>query len=344
MASRLTQEEFIEKAKAIHGDKYDYSMVEYVNNRTKICIICPDHGEFWQAPDSHLQGHGCPKCRSDKMSKIEKYNNEIFINKARRVHGDKYNYSKVEYINSKTKVCIICPIHGEFWQLPSDHLRGIGCAACSKRKKLTTDEFIKKAIEIHGFTYDYSNVRYINNITEVEIICPEHGSFFQKPNYHINGNGCPICKSSRGERLIKSFLDYNEIEYKIHHQIKIDQRLFSRNNFRIDFYLPKYETFIEFNGVQHYKHTPYFHRDEDAFGRQVDRDKRLRQYCKQHKINLIEIKYDQIEKIGDIIYKKINELNKSKYVNACLEVAKGFVPSRKFSDFEKELNIKFREL
>ena len=127
MRKRLTTEEFVERAKKIHGDKYDYSKVEYINNSTEVCIICSKHGEFWQKPEKHLRGHGCAKCCKTGI----KSNTNDFIEKAKIVHGDKYDYSKVEYVNNHTKVCIICPIHGEFWQTPNSHLNGNGCFDCS---------------------------------------------------------------------------------------------------------------------------------------------------------------------------------------------------------------------
>jgi predicted nucleic acid-binding Zn-ribbon protein len=120
-------EEFIQKAKEVHGDKYDYSKVEYVNSHAKVCIICPEHGEFWQSPNNHLNGKGCPKCINPNHG----LTTEEFIQKAREVHGDKYDYSKVEYKGGLTKVCIICPKHGEFWQIAREHLRGQGCPICN---------------------------------------------------------------------------------------------------------------------------------------------------------------------------------------------------------------------
>ena len=110
---------FIEKAKAVHGDKYDYSKVEYVKAKEKVCIICQEHGEFWQTPNNHLRGEGCPFCYGSK-----KLTTEEFISKAKQIHGNKYDYSNVNYVNKYTKVCIICPEHGEFWQKPSNHLKG----------------------------------------------------------------------------------------------------------------------------------------------------------------------------------------------------------------------------
>ena len=131
----LTTESFIEKAKKVHGDKYDYSKVEYKNCKTKVCIICPKHGEFWQEARQHLSGRGCPECKRKKCGSSQKSNIKDFINKAKEVHGNKYDYSKVEYKNSKTKVCIICPEHGEFWQRPYVHLLGQGCPKCGNKKK-----------------------------------------------------------------------------------------------------------------------------------------------------------------------------------------------------------------
>ena len=126
----MSTSDFIEKAKKVHGDKYDYSKSEYINSKTKICIICPKHGEFWITPNNHLNGHGCEYCYRD--NKV--YDTDSFIRKAREIHGDKYDYSKVEYINNRTKVCIICPIHGEFWQVPNSHLSENGCPKCMQSK------------------------------------------------------------------------------------------------------------------------------------------------------------------------------------------------------------------
>ena len=127
---RLTTERFIKLAKLIHGDKYDYSKVVYKNNRTKVCIIFPEHGEFWIIPDSHLRGRGCKKCGINRRNEKNRMDISEFKRREREVHGDKYDLSKVKYINTETKVCIICPEHGEFWQTPHHHLNGHGCPYC----------------------------------------------------------------------------------------------------------------------------------------------------------------------------------------------------------------------
>ena len=130
MPKKMFKEDFIKKAKEVHGDKYDYTKVEYVNNKVNICIICPEHGEFWQRPIDHLNGYGCSKCGG-----VKRLTTEEFINKAKEIHGNKYDYSKVEYINNKTKICIICPKHGEFWITPNRHLsQKQGCKLCKKSK------------------------------------------------------------------------------------------------------------------------------------------------------------------------------------------------------------------
>lgn len=182
-----TTEDFIREAREVHGNKYDYSKTVYKKAHEKVCIICPEHGEFWQAPANHLTGEKCPKCSKVKSDR------EYFIERAKKVHGEKYDYSKVEYVNNDTKVCIICPEHGEFWQNMNSHLEGRGCPVCGGSKRSTTEEFIEKAKKVHGDKYDYSKVNYVKRTTKVCIICPEHGEFWQNPAEHLRGNGCPKC-------------------------------------------------------------------------------------------------------------------------------------------------------
>ena len=231
MAERLTKENFIRRAKEVHGEKYDYSKVIYKNNKTKVCIICPIHGEFWQTPKHHIyRKQGCPKC-----SGCYRRTTEDFIKRARDIHGDRYDYSKVKYINTKTKVCIICPEHGEFFVTPRDHIYShAGCPKCSGCYRSTTEEFIEKAEKLYGKKYDYSKVEYINSKTKVCIICHEkdifgneHGEFWQRPNDHLRGYECPKCKKNHTpttEEWVKiaklihgDRYDYSKVEYKDAH-------------------------------------------------------------------------------------------------------------------------------
>lgn len=186
-------QEFIEKAKKIHGNKYDYSKVTYVNNRTKVCIICQIHGEFWQTPKNHLHGQGCNKCAIEYKGNKRKSTTEEFIEKAKKIHGDKYDYSKVKYKNMTSKVTITCPVHGDFEQVAGYHLSGNGCPKCAGNEAYTTQEFIRRAKEIHGDKYDYSKTVYKNANTRVCIICPIHGEFWQIPRIHLHTNGCSKC-------------------------------------------------------------------------------------------------------------------------------------------------------
>lgn len=222
--SKLTTEEFIKKAKDIHGDKYDYNKVDYKNNTTKICIICPDHGEFYQTPKEHLRGSGCTRCGNINRGLSSRVHLEEYIKRAKEVHSDKYDYSKVEYRGRKGKVCIICPDHGEFFQSMINHSRGQGCPRCGGSVSLTTEEFIKRARKIHGDKLDYSKVKYKNSKEKVCIICPDHGEFYQTPSVHLRVSGCPKCKGLKKlttEEFVEkakivhgSRYDYKNVEYK----------------------------------------------------------------------------------------------------------------------------------
>ena len=222
--NRLTTKEFIIKGNQVHGDKYDYSKVEYVNNKTKVIIICPDHGEFKQTPQSHLKGSDCFNCALIERSNKKRSNAKEFIAKAKEVHGDEYNYSKVVYINSNTKVVIICAIHGDFNQIPSSHLQGHGCYDCgfiesANKRRSSTEEFVTKAKRVHGEEYDCSKVDYKGsrnqNSSRVIIICSKHGEFLTLPNNFLRGSGCPLCglekqKAKRKKRVKTEWLSLEE--------------------------------------------------------------------------------------------------------------------------------------
>lgn len=203
----MTREQFIEKASCRHGDKYDYSQVEYVNSTTDVLIICPKHGEFWQKPVAHLRGSDCPLCSNEKRGK-KRISNEELIDRFKSVHGDKYDYSSVEYLNANTKVTIICRQHGEFRQLPFAHLSGQECPKC-KGIGLTKDDYIQKFTEIHGDRYDYSQSVFTKMKDKIKIICKEHGEFFQSPEKHLLGQGCPVCgKQQRSKMRSLTFTEF----------------------------------------------------------------------------------------------------------------------------------------
>ena len=169
-----------------------------------------------------------------------------FIKRANEIHGNRYDYSKVKYVNNKTKVCIICPEHGEFWQRPDVHLKGCGCKKCVQKKLSNSDIFVENAKKIHGDKYDYSKVEYKDSKTKVYIICPKHGGFWQKPYNHLRGRGCSLCKESSLEKEIRCFLEKNKINFLYQYKMPWLGKQ------SLDFYLPDYNVAIECQGEQHY--------------------------------------------------------------------------------------------
>ena len=265
--AKLTTEEFIVKAKAVHGDRYDYSKVKYVNAATKVCIICKEHGEFWQKPSHHTNGHGCTKCAAEvnaanmrlwteercreialgyaemkafrteckevynaalkhkwlkkytwlsykidvskSKKQRQKYTQEQIIERIRSIFGERYSYEKVEYKAMKVPVTLICHEkdtngveHGEFSMRPDNIFSGKqGCPKCyddrrSRLQRKPVEKFIEEAKKIHGDLYEYHKVEYVNSKTKVCIVCKIHGDFWQTPSNHIKGKGCPYCSGN----------------------------------------------------------------------------------------------------------------------------------------------------
>lgn len=220
----LTQEQAIARLVDTHGDRYDYSKVVYKSSAEKIEIICREHGSFWQRFGCHKHGSNCPKCR--RNPRITSH--QDLIERFFKIHGDKYDYSKVKYTNAKAKIIITCGIHGDFKQLASNHVRGDGCPKCASHKYIDTEVKIKKFRSVHGDKYDYSKFKYINATTPAIIICPHHGEFKQTIAHHEKGSGCPFChrvffghKRKTQEQVIEQFIkvhgykyDYSLVVYK----------------------------------------------------------------------------------------------------------------------------------
>jgi hypothetical protein len=251
-----TTKGFIEKAKEIHGNKYDYSKVEYVNSKTNVTIICDKHGEFEQTPGSHInQKSGCIKCGHIKVAENQTKTTIDFIKDAKRIHGDKYDYSKVEYVNSKKKVIIICNKHEndyEFLQTPNNHLRGAGCDKCCGNYTLTTKEFIDKAIQIRGNDkYDYSDVEYKFTFIAVKIFCKKHKVFFtQRPDNHLRGAECPKCSNNMYSNISIEWIDSLLIEKPNLQYVLSEEGEFKipETNLKADVYDKDTKTIYEFHG------------------------------------------------------------------------------------------------
>ena len=231
-----------------------------------------------------------------------------FEEKARKIHGDKYDYSKVEYVNNKTKVCIICPIHGEFWQRPNDHLSGNGCKICNNEYKPTTEEWVEKAKKVHNNKYDYSKVEYVSAFSKVCIVCHTHGDFWQSPVNHLFGKcGCPMCNSNKKsvlERTVEKILNENSINYE---REKTFEWLINKSNLYLDFYLPKYCLGIECQGEQHYRPIEKFG-GEKEFLKIKERDSKKLELCELNGINIIYINRKNIKNdIINMIYEATNK-------------------------------------
>ena len=235
MSKAKTTEQYIEEAKAVHGEKYDYSKVEYKGTHEKICVICPEHGEFWQEAKLHLNSYGCPKCARIEAGKNIAKSKGDFIEKAKQVHGDKYEYSDVNYKDCRTPVTIICKEHGKFTITPTRLLNSIGCPQCFHERRVESNRMsnetaLEKIKEIFGNSYDYSKFEYIDSNHNVKLICKKHGEFEITPRqiFHESGE-CPEC--SKEKKLQKKILkEWEELlkskqkeEKKLLHKIKLKE-------------------------------------------------------------------------------------------------------------------------
>lgn len=244
---------FEENAKKIHGDKYDYSLVNYVHSKSKVKIICKIHGIFLQKPNVHLNKRGCNKCGYVSIAKSKTKSTVEFITQANIIHKYKFDYSQVKYENSNKNVRIICKTHGEFLQFPTNHLQGFGCSACSDNLKITQSSFIKKANIVHNEKYNYSLVGHINgNKSFVSIICKKHGVFKKSINKHLIGQGCSQCTSTIS-KIGTSWLNTLNISTLIP-----EYKLPENKRRRVDGYDPITNTVYQFHGK-------YYHSDPRVF-------------------------------------------------------------------------------
>ena len=200
MGKQLTTKQFIQRAKKVHGDKFDYSKADYKGSRFKVTLICNDcNREFQQNACNHLNGAGCDKCGRKKVGDKMRDNKASFIEKARKQHGDKYNYSEVDYVDSSTLVTIICPEHERFSQRPHTHQNGAGCRKCGNiisgnTHRKSREQFIEEANIAHNNFYNYDKFVLVNRKTAGTIICPIHGEFKQTPDNHLHQkSGCTDC-------------------------------------------------------------------------------------------------------------------------------------------------------
>ena len=314
LRKRHTTESFIKYAKQIYGMQYGYTKTVYKASREKVTITCNRCSkDFETTANNFLRGRGCPHCRAERLSEKFRQPKEEFIKRAREIHGDKYDYSKVVYKNNRTPVTIVCNTCGsECAVLPSNHLRGKGCKKCGYIKQVSSviDKheklFLTKAKELYNDRYDYSHDKYLNSEKKIKILCKKHNIFFkQTPVGHLHSSGCPLCKPvSKGEEVIKDILTKKNVVFE---QQKVFEKCKDKRLLPFDFYLPNYNLCIEYQGQQHYGIVEFFGGEKEFKIRQKH-DKIKRNFCKKNKIVLLEIKY------SDNIESKLNEflLNKQK--------------------------------
>lgn len=275
---KKTTEQFISDARAVHGDRYDYSDVEYVNAHTPVAIRCPKHGVFKQRPSAHTNNKsGCPACAGRPV-----IDTKLFVERARQIHGDRYDYSNVSYMGNKTPVNITCPIHGDFQMTPISHLdKSRGCPKCTDGyyEKYTTEDWVSRATEVHNGKYQYDSVNYTGAFDKMEISCPEHGYFSQNSHDHLMGRGCPACAKiiSKPETDLVDFFESMGVRVLTNVRTVIPP-------YEVDLFCPDYGLAVEYCGL-------WWHSVDRGKSKSYHLEKHVR--CEQEGIRLITIFEDE---------------------------------------------------
>lgn len=303
---RRTTNEFIEDAIKVHNGKwrYDKTDLNHRDEKGRVIITCPIHGDFLQKPSEHLKGRGCRKC-GRKIVARKLRNGESFFEKCKQKYNGYYSYENSQYVSMFTDMVVTCVKHGDFLIKPHDHLKGNGgCKECKKEKignlwKSNTKDFILKYKEKFGNRYDTSKVNYIGARENVCMICHKHGEFWNTPNRLLNGVGCPKCKMSHLEFEIDKFLTDNGIDHRY------DVRdLKCLNGLTLDFYIDEYNIGIECQGIQHFMDSRQ-RKCRDV----IKRDKIKKRLCDENGIKLLYYSNLNIEYPYEVITDKNNLLN-----------------------------------
>lgn len=299
--NKFTKEKFVKKAKKVHGDKYDYSEVVYINQNEKVKIYCKKCNKyFYQMASSHLRGTGCPTCSHKARGKKSVLSNATCLTKLENKFPNMFIYEMPEdHTNHKCK--ITCKKCGKtFERYYSTHLRSNGCPFCND-VKITWEEFLTRARKIHGKNYEYDKENFENRKGDkIRIYCKRCKRWFiQNFHSHLNDKGCPKCCESKGERAISLFLEEHNIKYEAQKRFNDCK---DKKPLPFDFYLPDYNICIEYQGQQHYMPIERFGGFNEYINR-LRKDNIKRNYCNSKKIILICISYlikdpiDYLEKI-----------------------------------------------
>ena len=294
----ISTEEFVSKAKQIHGNKYDYSEVDLDNKIDgKIAIICPEHNRSYQTMQDHLHGTGCAACGHKKAGISNSKTLQKFIEDSNKIHGNRYNYLRTVYKNDRSNIIVTCNRHGEFLITPNNHLQGQGCCKCGEeiaRKKITRtfEEFLHVATEVHGHKYNYSKVEYSAGYDKIIIICDKHGEFLQVANTHLYGCGCSKCSSSISKPEIKWLESLGIPDTKETCQVKIQ---IGEKYIKVDGYIPETNTIYEFYGDFWHGNPSIYNpeninvRNKKTFGELYEETQRKRKLIIDAGYNLAEI-------------------------------------------------------
>jgi len=295
--------DFIKRAKLIHGNKYDYSKTNHINSKTKLCIICPKHKEFWTLPHNHLKGQGCPNCYNEIRGIKSKISKKFFIDSCNKIHNNKYKYDINTFNGMTSRIKIKCPIHGLFFKIAYAHLTSKqGCQKCSYESQLKPlSSFITESNKIHNNKYKYNNFIYLGAFKKSYITCYIHGDFLQDPHSHLKGHGCPKCNSSKGELVVEQYLKEHNIKFKRQYKFKDCK---DKKPLPFDFYLPNFNICIEYDGEQHF--GKWFTKIKIDFNIIKLHDNIKNEYCKNNNIKLIRIPYTKINKINTILSNIMN--------------------------------------
>ena len=285
----LTVDAFVNLATAVHGDRYDYSKVTGFDSRT-IPIVCGHHGQFEQGVHAHLRGSGCMPCAWASRT----LTTEEFVSRARELNGDRYDYSKSVYTQSQQPITITCKRHGDYITTPNEHLSGINCVACYQDTRcLTTEVFVERSRAVHGDRYDYSLSVYTKIQEPIVITCRTHGDFTTWPIRHFLGNGCGRCSTSRGEDQIARLLERAGIKFV--HEWK-DHGCMDKGPLRFDFMLPELRTLIEFDGRQHFEPSTFGSKTLDpqaALDNIQRRDAIKNVWAAENGWRMVRVRYDE---------------------------------------------------
>jgi hypothetical protein len=316
---RLNKEKFILQSIKIHSDKYNYDLVDFISIAKKVRIKCNCcEKTFLQRPFDHIRGRGCKVCSLKNRTRSL----DEFISIAKSIHGDKYNYDLVQYTNKRTKINIYCNTCDQtFLQSPTQHLIGQGCKICAdNRLRYDINSFIEKARKVHNDKYNYDLAEYVDSNIKVKIFCKECNVFFeQRPADHMQGIGCPKCRESKGENRVAAYLEkINEyfIIQKTFDDLKDIRKL------RFDFYLPKHNKIIEFDGAGHFM-AIWGASDESKQKNFEDcqkRDKIKNEWAIKNDIPMLRIPYWDIERIPELIEEFILENTKKQDKQVSLEI------------------------